>query len=214
MFNWLQRLFGSREQRTELGSGSGTMDAETSWPVADGGGMTATLGADATAFGFDTFSDVSMDVWALDLPMIGLMHGTVDATAAAQSTDGGLAYATAQTFAGVSGADIMMMRTVQHDAFGVDEAGTSAYASSTTHFFALDLPIDFGATLELSSYEYVAKHATPRLDLDGSLATFNVDAAAYGGATLVDTQISAFALEDPFGDSFAAAAATTIIAVA
>jgi hypothetical protein len=172
---------------------------QTAPSTADQGGVTTILGGQSTAIGQDTLAQGSVSLKVNDAGPVTIVRGTTTFSATAQSTDSSTAYATADTFAGVSGADRVHTRTTTMDQSDQDEDTSTWSATSTTRVFAIDIE---GRTLPNSpaSSIHQVKQLSPAdidgVDIDGNVAMVQVDALVEGENTYVSVDTSVLAVED------------------
>jgi hypothetical protein len=101
--------------------------------------IAVTFGGDASGFGTDTTASGVMRGTAVDLGLVSYAMGTASSfTAAATAGEGDTALAVADSFATVTGADLVITFT-RHGSTDTTQGADSAYATSTTSFLAIDL---------------------------------------------------------------------------
>jgi hypothetical protein len=168
--------------------------------------MTAMIGGDGTAIGEDTLVDANIFSRLIDFGAVTIGFGTATFNSAAVSEDG-MAFATAETFADVSGADFVFIfnNTTLIDGSSCDLP--YATANSTTTFIAIDFEdFDFAEgqlTFFYDAYGYLeggcgsgSCNGSSVPSLDGNVAMLSADLEALGENTLVDVLASILTLED------------------
>jgi hypothetical protein len=181
---------------------------QTAPSTTDQGGVTTVLGGQSTAVGQDTLAEGSVSLQVKDAGPVTIVRGTTTFSATAQSTDSSTdsptAYASADTFAEVSGADRVHIKTKtmgQPDQGGdTDTWDTDTWsATSTTRVFAIDVE---GRTLPNSSAssKHQVKELSPAdidgVDIDGNVAMVQADALVEGENTYASVDTSVLAVED------------------
>jgi hypothetical protein len=177
---------------------------QTAPSMPDQGGVTTILGGQSTAIGQDTLAEGSVSLQVKDAGPVTIVRGTTTFSATAQSTDSPTAYATADTFAEVSGADRVHTKTKtmgQLDQGGDTDTwdADTWSATSTTRVFAIDVE---GRTLPNSpaSSKHQVKESSPAdiddVDIDGNVAMVQADALVEGENTYASVDTSVLAVED------------------
>jgi hypothetical protein len=180
--------------------------------AADPNGMLAIVGGVAAAAGNDTLATGTVTAQMVDRGPVDIARGSATFSAAAQTTDGSKPLAVADTYAGVSGADIVITRTTKTNTIGQN----SAAATSETNYFAVDIAkwspppgggihVDVGTTISTTNWGY-GKLKVP----DGNLASVSAGAEAIANNSLAETSTGALAVENQF--SAVEGAAVTAIA--
>src|SRR5687767_11081720 len=105
---------------------------QTSSVATDQGSVTAVLGGESTAVGQDTLAEGSASLHVKDHGPVTIVRGTAAFCATAQSTDDSPTYATADSFAYVSGADLCRTKTKTTSQADQDEDTSTWSATSTT----------------------------------------------------------------------------------
>jgi hypothetical protein len=171
----------------------------------DSGPVTAVVGGEGTAIGEDTL--VAADIFSrlIDLGSVTIAFGVTQFSSAAVSGDD-FVFAAADTFADVSGADLVFYFSTKTTDGSVAEDGSFATEVSTTSFIAIDFEdFDF-AEGQLAFY---INDVSPYLDggcagpdgpkapnIAGNVSTLDVDAQALAENTLVDVLTSILTIED------------------
>jgi hypothetical protein len=169
--------------------------------------MTAVIGGEGTAVGENTLVDANIFSRLIDLGSVTIGFGTAIFNSAAVSDDGSI-FASANTFADVSGADLVFVfnKTTSIDGSSCDLP--YATASSTTTYIAIDFEdFDFAeGQLTFNFYDAYGYleggcgsgrcNGSNVPSLDGNVAMLNADLQALGENTLVDVLASILTLED------------------
>lgn len=167
--------------------------------------MATLIGGEGTAIGEDTLVDADIFSRLLDLGRVTVAFGTTTFKSAAV-TDGDGAFAIADTFAGVEGADLVFVFNTKVTTAGSYGGDSFATETSTTNYIAIDfedfdfaegqLTFDF---YEISSYLDAGDckgGANQAPHLDGNVALLDFDALAQASNTLVDVLSSVLTLEN------------------
>ncbi len=173
------------------------------------GALEVAGGGEAAAYGTDTYAFVASDLTTRQFLNGGFAHGEIGAEAAATADDGDLAFAAAQTYASVTGADFVFLWSAERET--TDPSGSASTASSSLRFIAFDHPrFDFGGSFVWSSQRSLQEYEATSTSLDGNVAGFDISAEAYGTNTYAGTEVYAFVVEDALSSasalSFAAVA--------
>jgi len=170
----------------------------------DNSPITAMIGGEDTAIGEDTLVDANIFSRLIDLGAVTIGFGTTTFNSAAVSGDG-MAFASANTFADVSGADLVF---IFNKATSIDGSSCElpyATASSTTTFIAIDFEdFDFAEgqlTFFYDAYGYLEGgcgtcSGSNVPSLDGNVALLDADVQALAQNTLADVLASILTLED------------------
>jgi hypothetical protein len=167
--------------------------------------LTALIAGEGNAVGNDTLVDADIFSRLMDLGRVTVAWGSADFTSAAVSTSD-LAFAAADTFADVSGADFVFSFEEKLSVTGSLQDSQFAEEQSKTTFVAIDFE-DFdlpGGPLIVSASEvrYLDGDRSPgcdgsaSVDIDGNVAQLNIDAVAQGENTLADSAASVLTIED------------------
>lgn len=174
-----------------VSSGSDTSPTDTALNSSDlfspssDGSMQTNIGGDALAVGDDTTASGEIDVQSISSGPLQLSNGM--ATFSAEASGDDPVYADANTYAGASGADVVLAPTIVLSEDGM------GYEAETSQTFLLAVNID---GYDLSGGALVID---PTLDSgsidsgggvlgDGNVAVFDADASAQGDYTLIDVQ--------------------------
>jgi hypothetical protein len=167
--------------------------------------MTAMIGGEGTAVGDDTLVDANIFSRLIDLGSMTIGFGTAVFNSAAVSDDGSI-FASANTFADVSGADLVFIfnKTTSADGSSSDLSYATAY--STTTYIAIDFEdFDFAeGQLTFNFYDAYGYleggcgkcNGSNVPSLDGNVAVLDADLQALGENTLVDLLASILTVED------------------
>lgn len=193
-YSLLSMPTGSFLTNTSLvSSGTDTSPTDTALNSSDlfspssDGSMQTNIGGDALAVGDDTTASGEIDVQSISSGPLQLSAGMATFSAEAQSSGDDPVYADANTYAGASGADVVLAPTIV-----LSEDG-EGYEAETSQTFLLAVNID---GYDLSGGALVID---PTLDSgsidsgggvlgDGNVAVFDADASAQGDYTLIDVQ--------------------------
>jgi hypothetical protein len=189
----------------ELGSFDIDLDVDLRLLQPDDASMVAVIGGEGNAVGEHTLVDADIFSRLIDHGSVTVAFGTATFSAAAVSGDE-LAFAAADTFADVAGADIVLVFTDELMS-SLEEGSQSAFERSTTRFVAIDFEeFDLlGGPIVLNSYDAdvlrdhgcsCACGGDERLQIEGNVAQLNVDATATATNTLVDVSSSVLTVED------------------
>jgi hypothetical protein len=155
------------------------------------------VGGEANAIGDETLATGDILSQLVDLGSVTVAFGSAVFEAAAHSAEQ-LVYAAADTFADVAGADIVVMFTEKSTFYSAD--GSIATEKCTTSFVAIDFEdFDFATgpvVIDANYLQDCTGEAGNSYQLDGNLATLNVDAVAEAENSLVDVMSSLLTVED------------------
>lgn len=184
----------------------------SAWATPTGdSGITAKLGGESTAVGTDTLADGDASLEVRDLGAVTVVRGTATFSASATSPAGTQSFATADSFAEVSGADYVFMRTITR---GLPDrpGGDSTWSeTSTTRMIAIDIEgITLSRTVQVTEGkanalikelarikpENVDRTKPAPVDPDGNVATVDVDVHVIGENTYATVDTSVLAVED------------------
>jgi hypothetical protein len=133
-----------------------------------------TLIGEAVAVGDNTLITGSIAATSRDLGPVTKASGTTTFTSAAQATDGGIPYASAQTYADAAGADLLITRSGSSSTTETIGDRTTMAVTSTTFVFALDLEeeVDLPRAITVSTNPVGTTHFEPGA-IDGNVAFFD-----------------------------------------
>ena len=204
---------------TKLGSVDLDMKIDARLLQPDNTPMTALIGGEGNAVGDDTIVDAEIFSRLVDLGRVSVAFGSAVFESTAVSTDD-LAFAAADTFLEVSGADFVISFTEKISTS--EPLGDSLVAKETSKvtFVAVDFE-DFDllggpVVVSSNSAQYLEFdgsrwcHENTHDQIDGNVAQLDVDAAAYSTTTLVDVFSSILTVENEL--SSVSALATTAAA--
>jgi hypothetical protein len=176
--------------------------------VADTTPVATMFGGEGTALGQDTLVDADIFGRLLDLGKVTVAYGTTTFKSAAVSDGEGGAFAFADTFADVAGADLVFIFTNKSSISGSYDGDNYAIETSITTFVAIDFEdFDFAEgqiifdLYDALSYLEGSGHGggkdgkqVPRLD--GNVAILDADVLAEAENTVVDILASVLTFED------------------
>jgi hypothetical protein len=195
----------------------------------DAGGLVVTFGGEATAVGTETLAEGDLFSRVVDRGHVTTAYGTAEFTATAQAAEGETAFASADTFFDFAGADFVMVFETTSSSQKEKGGQTIATETATLQFVAIDIenwdspkgPVVVEATSASqlqrgldgwgcwgrgNGWSGWCKPA----ELEGNVATLNVDSEAAGTNTLADADVSLLTVEDQL--STAAGIVTTGVA--
>jgi hypothetical protein len=179
-------------------------------PTSDGG-ITAKLGGEATAVGTDTLAKGDASLEVKDLGAVTIVKGTATFSATAKSADGSQAFATADSFADISGADHVFTKTTTSSYPDLKGGDSTWSETSTTRVMAIDIEgITLPKTLNVSEGkansliasvtktppDKANKQPPDPVDPDGNVAMVDVDVQVVGENTFASVDTSVLAVED------------------
>lgn len=178
--------------------------------------VTLSFAGEASAVGTDTVADGDMFARLVDHGAVTVGYGAAKFSAAAETTGGDTAFASAFSDAFVSGADFVLTWTWHRSLQLHSDGGQFAQDSSATFAIAIDFegwdlrrgPIVIDGNTEKSfagELEWL-----PDLLAPGNVATFDVDVQVKGENTYADVATSVLAVEDRL--SFVTAVADLAVA--
>lgn len=159
------------------------------------------IGGQANAVGQATLAEGDIFSRMVDQGDVTFGYGTADFCGKTQSSPDDTAFASAECFADVSGADFVLIWTTSSTHHVEASNGSYASAASQVLAFAVDFERwDFrdGPILIEGGSDHTF---TGELDflptlMEGNVATFDVDMIAMGGSTFVDVMASVLSIED------------------
>jgi hypothetical protein len=179
----------------------------------DTSGLAMVLGGEATAIGVDTLAAADMTVELDGTGPVATAEGTATFVAVAASPGDETAFATADSFGGLSGADFQVVLTSNTQIVDQSPDESIAIATSSTALYGLDFDsttasgssgsdpmLDPTAEDELSGISDPTSNDQDDLDLgleiEGNVATLDVTADASGEDTLLEVVGSVLTIED------------------
>ncbi len=184
----------------EIGSLDFDLKLDARHLQADTSPVASLVGGDGTAVGEQTLVDANIFSRLIDLGSVTVAFGAATFKSAAVSGED-LAFAAADTFADVSGADFVF---VFNKKTSITSDGETSYATqtSTTTYIAIDLE-DFdlaGGPIAFNFYDantYLDGCRGGRVpNIDGNVSVLDVDAVARAENTLVDVLSSILTIDD------------------
>lgn len=178
------------------------LDARSLMP--DTTDVAAMVGGEGMALGQDTLVDADIFARLLDLGKVTVAYGTAVFKSAAV-TDGDGAFAIADTFADVAGADLVFIFSNKSSVSGTYRGDSYAVETSTTTYVAIDFEdFDFAqGQLTFNYFEAMSylegnggKGGKQVPQLDGNLAILDADVLAQAEDTVADVMASVLTLED------------------
>ena len=179
---------------------------------ADDDGMAYELYGEALALGEDTSASVESSSRIIARGKTEVAKGYIKAEAVAEGEEDDGIFAEAITDVSVSGADLTIIWTNDKS---IDSDGIDADISFT-RFFAIDLPrwegnttvvigqdneIEIHGELAPRAQRILEKRLGVELDLDGNVATIDVEAEAVGEDTFVSVDAHSLVLEGQLSES-------------
>jgi len=159
----------------------------------------AQIGGEGNAVGESTLVDAEIFCRQIDFGAVTVAFGTATfKSVATVESENDLAFAAADTFASVSGADLVVVFNEKTSLSGRD--GLSAIEVSKTSYIAVDFD-DFDLAsgplvvqaADIDAYNRCLKEL---IGMTGNVATLDVDALAVGGNTLVDVAATVLTVEN------------------
>jgi hypothetical protein len=184
----------------EIGSLDFDLKLDARHLQADSSPVASLVGGDGTAVGEQTLVDADIFSRLIDLGSVTVAFGAATFKSAAVSGED-LAFAAADTFADVSGADFVF---VFNKKVSITSDGETSYATqtSTTTYIAIDFEdFDFSeGPIAFNFYDantYLDGCRGGRVpNIDGNVSVLDVDALARAENTLVDVLSSILTIED------------------
>ncbi len=175
--------------------------------AASDGSLLLLLAGEATAVGEDTLAIGSMSASVDGAGTVATAEGSATFVAAAASPDGDIAFATADSFGALSGADFLIVITgdteIVHQ--GPDESLVVTTSQTTLYGVDFDAAASTAATdsaeadpalTAAAESEFAEIGEEGFLDIEGNIAMLEVDAQANGPDTLLEVQADVLAVED------------------
>jgi hypothetical protein len=178
-------------------------------------GLAATLGGEAIATGDDTLATGSISAVMADNGDIATLDSMVTMGAASEAADGDTAFAAADSFTDVVGAEMTFSYT--RDSSQLSATGSTATAISTTTTMAYDIQVSSSGIYAPSDDNCLEGAADDQpepgvsltdaddgsVDLDGNVAFIDLSALAIGDDSLVMVDAFALTIEDELSISAA-----------
>jgi hypothetical protein len=141
------------------------------------------------------------------LGAVTIVKGAATFSATSESADGTQAFATANSFADISGADNVVTKTKTSSYPDLDGGDSTWSETSTTHVIAIDIEgITLPKTLNVLEGKAYSLTSTPPdkasnqhfdpPDLDGNVAMVDMDVQVVGDDTYASVDTSVLAVED------------------
>ncbi len=189
--------------------------------VPDSPGLSMVIGGEATAIGEDTLAAASMTVEVDSTGLVTTALGSVSFVAAAVSPGHETAFATADSFGGMSGADFLLVLTSNTQIVDQGPDESVAIATSSTMLYGADFGLaaadtsvatnsmlapstenEFPAIADFATSDQ--DHDTPAddfwdstgVEIDGNVAVLDIVAAVFGPDTLLDVEASVLTLDN------------------
>jgi hypothetical protein len=186
---------------------------ETSSPDSSDG-LAASLGGEAVAIGDDTLATGSISAVMADEGDITTLDSAVTMGAASEAADGETAFASADSFTDVFGAEMTFSYT--RDSSQLSGTGSTATAISTTTTTAYNIQVSSSGSDDPSGDTCLEGTADDQpepdasltdadgsVDLDGNVASIEFSALAIGDDSLVIVDAFALTIEDELSISAA-----------
>jgi hypothetical protein len=166
--------------------------------------MSVLVGGEGNAVGEDTLVDADISCRLIDRGAVTVAFGSASFESIAVSGDD-LVFASAITFAEISGADLVLTLTRSTSTNCSEDGSSFASEQSTTRYVAIDFQdFDFlGGPLVLNyddAGRYLGQNSCRCNDsgfqIEGNVAQLETDASAEGENTLVDEAASLLTVED------------------
>jgi hypothetical protein len=185
----LSRLDSAAQRVNDRATASNLTDIDDT-PIA------VTFGGDASAFGEDTTTSAVMRGTVVDLGLVTYALGTCSFDAAATAAEGDTAIAVANSFATVTGADLVITFTRRGSTEMTQEAG-QAHATSTTSFLAIDLEFwDSAKGPIVIDYDWELCRMKRPAWIDGNTSVLDTLLDAFGEDTFAQLESEALTIED------------------
>jgi hypothetical protein len=166
------------------------------WKDIDDTPICATFGGEASAFGVDTTASSSMRGTAVDLGLVSYAIGTCSFTATATATGDDTAMAVSNSFAAVTGADLVITFT-RSGSTDLAQGADLAHATSTTSFLAIDLEFwDSARGPIMIDYDWDLCRLKLPAGIEGNTAVLDALLQAFGENTLAQLDATALSIED------------------
>jgi hypothetical protein len=172
-FDWLVSKLDSAAQRINDRATAAKLKDTDDTPI------TVTFGGEASAFGTDTKATGVMLGRTVDLGLVSYAIGTCTYTATATATGDDTAVAVSNSFAHVSGADLVVTFT-RRGSTELTQGADLAHATSTTSFLAIDLEF------------WDSKNGPIMIEYDSELRRFKLPAEIEKNTAVVDALLDAF----------------------
>ncbi len=182
-------------------------------PSSDPSALALVLGGEATAIGEDTLAVGSMSAELDTTGLLATMQGSASFVAVAESPGDEIAFATANSFGGLSGADFLLVFTSNTQIVDQGPDGSVAIATSEMTLYGLDFDsIAAGGSTEADPMlDPLAESELPAtmdpatddedlydlaFDIEGNVAVLEITAEVSGPDTLLEVGASVLTVED------------------
>jgi hypothetical protein len=158
--------------------------------------IVATFGGEASAYGDNSLAKGLMLGQAVDVGLVSYAMGTCSFTATATATGEDTALAITNSFATITGADIVITFG-RHGSTPLTSGADLAYSTSTTSFLAIDLEFWDSARGPIE-IEYDWETCKLRLpsELDGEIAVLDALLEAFGEDSFAELDAQVLSIED------------------
>ncbi len=185
----LARIDKTAERLSDRAVASGLKDIDDT-PIV------ATFGGEASAYGDDTLAKGLMLGKAVDVGLVSYAMGTCSFTAAAEATGDDTALAITNSFASITGADLVITFS-RHGSTPLQSGADLAYSTSTTSFLAIDLEFWDSARGPIEiEYDWETCRLRMPSELDGEVAVLDALLDAFGDDTFVVLDSQVLSIED------------------
>ena len=158
--------------------------------------IAVTFGGDASAFGAETTASAIMLGKAVDLGLVSYAIGTCSYTAAATATEGDTAVAVSNSFATVTGADLVITFT-RSGSTDMTQGADLAYETSTTSFLAIDLEFwDSANGPIVIEYDWELCRLKLPTEIEDNTAVLDTLLELFGEGTFTQVDSAALTIED------------------
>jgi hypothetical protein len=190
------------------------LNSSVSDPTSDSSGLALVLGGEATAIGEDTLAVGSMSADLDATGSLATVEGNASFIAVAETTGDETAFVTADSFGGLSGADLLFVLTSNTQIVDQGPDGSLAIATSDITLYGLDFDSTAGGGGSTESdpmLDPLAESELPAtmdsttddedlydlaLDIEGNVAVLEVTAEVSGQDTLLEVGASVLTVED------------------
>ena len=158
--------------------------------------ITVTFGGDASAYGTETTASAVMLGKTVDLGLVSYAIGTCSYTAAAAATEGDTAVAVSNSFADVTGADLVITFT-RSGSTDMTQGADLAYETSTTSFLAIDLEFwDSPKGPIVVEYDWELRRLKLPTEIEDNTAVLDTLLESFGEDTFTQVDSAALTIED------------------
>ncbi|HVQ66313.1 MAG TPA: hypothetical protein VMT08_02335 [Bradyrhizobium sp.] len=158
--------------------------------------IVATFGGEASAYGDNSLAKGLMLGQAVDVGLVSYAMGTCSFTAAATATGEDTALAVTNSFATITGADIVITFG-RHGSTPLTSGADLAYSTSTTSFLAVDLEFWDSARGPIEiEYDWETCRLRMPSELDGEIAVLDALLEAFGEDSFAALDAQVLSIED------------------